>query len=238
MPTHERLHVAGDVTDLAPETIKRGLEGAAGGILGGKTEVALGESAAVAAGATPVVTAAPGVNEVQRIAITGSPTGGTFTITFEGQTTAAIAYNAAASAVKSALEALSNVDLVNVTGGALPGTAVDIEFRGICGRSDRTQLTTTNSFTGGSAPNTTITTPTPGVLPTITWTGGTTCDVTVFEGGAGDVPGAAGLVWKADSASPETITGLKASTHYVVVLRTVSGGLVGKGTPKGFTTTA
>jgi hypothetical protein len=42
-----------------------------------------------------------GVNEVQTVTITGTPTGGTFTLTSTGATTAAIAYNAAASAVAS-----------------------------------------------------------------------------------------------------------------------------------------
>lgn len=50
------------------------------------------------------------------VTITGSPTGGTFTLTVSGQTTAGIAYNAAATAVKSALEALSTVSTVTVTG--------------------------------------------------------------------------------------------------------------------------
>ncbi|MEC4616195.1 hypothetical protein [Tsukamurella tyrosinosolvens] len=50
------------------------------------------------------------------VTVTGSPTGGTFTLTVGGQTTAAIAYNATATAVKAALEALSNVDSATVTG--------------------------------------------------------------------------------------------------------------------------
>jgi hypothetical protein len=52
--------------------------------------------------------------------ITGTPTGGDFTLTYAGQTTTAIAFDAAAAAVQAALEALSNVapgDIV-VTGSA------------------------------------------------------------------------------------------------------------------------
>ena len=48
-------------------------------------------------------------NETQSIVIANTPTGGTFTLTYDGQTTAGIAYDAAASAVDSALEALSNI---------------------------------------------------------------------------------------------------------------------------------
>src|SRR3954465_8763162 len=50
-----------------------------------------------------------GTNEVQTITVTGTPTGGTFTLTYSTQTTAAIAYNATAAAVQTALEALSNI---------------------------------------------------------------------------------------------------------------------------------
>lgn len=52
---------------------------------------------------------AGGTNEVQSVTITGGPTGGTFTLTYSGQTTGAIAYNATAAAVQAALGALSNI---------------------------------------------------------------------------------------------------------------------------------
>jgi len=56
-----------------------------------------------------------GVNEVQRVTFSETPTGGTFTITYDGQTTGAIAYNASITTVKNALEALPNIDGVTVT---------------------------------------------------------------------------------------------------------------------------
>lgn len=59
---------------------------------------------------TPWVTA---VSEVQTIEITG--TGGTFTITWSGQTTSALAYNASAATVQAALWALSNISDNDVT---------------------------------------------------------------------------------------------------------------------------
>lgn len=55
------------------------------------------------------------VNEVQTYSVNMAPTGGTYTLTFQGQTTAGIAYNAADSAVLSALEALSNIAAGDVT---------------------------------------------------------------------------------------------------------------------------
>lgn len=109
----------------------------------------------------------PGTDEVQEIEITGSPTGGTFTLTFDGQTTAGIAYNAAASAVQSALEALSNIGAGNVTctGGPLPGSAVTVTFGGALAVTDVAEMTTTDSLTGGTAPASAVTTTVAGVAP-------------------------------------------------------------------------
>lgn len=107
-------------------------------------------------------------NEVQTVTITGTPTGGTFTLTFQGQTTGTIAYNAIASAVQTALEALSNVDPgdVLVTGGPGPGTPYVVEFRGQYGQVNVTQMTAAGSFTGGSSPAVAVTTTTPGATGT------------------------------------------------------------------------
>jgi hypothetical protein len=107
-----------------------------------------------------------GVNEVQTVTVTGTPTGGTFTLKYRGQETAAIAYNAAASAVASALQALSNIGASGVTaaGGALPGTAVTVTFTGPLGNTDVFMLQLgTNSLTGGTTPNVTVAQTTQGV---------------------------------------------------------------------------
>jgi len=78
----------------------------------------------------------PAVNEVQRIQ--QNATGGTFQLTYAGQTTATIAYDATAAAVESALEALSNIAPgdVAVTGGDLDTNAVDVEFTGALAATD------------------------------------------------------------------------------------------------------
>lgn len=104
-------------------------------------------------------------SEVQTLSITGGPTGGTFTLTFNSQTTSTIAYNAAASAVQSALEALSNIDPgdVTCTGGPLPGTPVVITFGGQFAGTDVTAITANSgSLTGGTTPTASISTTTPG----------------------------------------------------------------------------
>lgn len=98
--------------------------------------------------------------EVQQVAITGGPTGGSFTLTLDGQTTGAIAYNATAAQVQTALEALSNIDPgdVTVTGGPLPDTAVTVTFGGQYANTNVPQMTATSSLTGGTTPAVTVTT--------------------------------------------------------------------------------
>lgn len=93
-------------------------------------------------------------NEVQTITITGTPTGGTFTLTFAGATTGPIAYNASAATVQTALRALSTIGGTNVAcgGGALPGTAVTVTFQSAFANADVPLLTAVGSFTGGSSP--------------------------------------------------------------------------------------
>lgn len=106
-----------------------------------------------------------GTSEVQTVTITGSPTGGTFTLTFQGSTTAAIAYNATAAAVEAALQALPNLlpTDVAVTGGPGPATPWVVTFAPHLGNV--TQMTAAGSFTGGITPAIAVTTTTPGVNP-------------------------------------------------------------------------
>lgn len=108
-----------------------------------------------------------GTTEVQLVTITGTPTGGTFTLTFDGETTAPIAYNATAAAVEAALLALPSFrtgDVV-VTGSA--GGPYTLTFGGDFAGTDVTVLTAAGAFTGGSSPAIAVTTPTPGVEPGI-----------------------------------------------------------------------
>lgn len=106
-----------------------------------------------------------GTNEVQTVTITGTPTGGTFTLTFNGQTTAPIAYNANAAAVQAALEALSVIGTGNVLGGggALPGTPVTITFRGSLAGINVLVMTASGAgLTGGTSPAAAVSTTTAG----------------------------------------------------------------------------
>lgn len=106
-----------------------------------------------------------GTDEVQTATITGTPTGGSFTLTYDGQTTANIAYNAIASAVQSALVALSNVSTgdVVVTGGPGPGTPYVITFGGAKGSQEQPLITASGSgLTGGTTPAVGVVETTPG----------------------------------------------------------------------------
>lgn len=120
-----------------------------------------------------------GTNEVQRITIAGTPSQGTFTLTFGGQTTSAIAYNATAANVVSALEALSTIGSGNVTGanGPLPGTAVNITFTGTLAETDVAAMTANANGLTTSFSTTTAGSPVRSevqrLTPSTTATGGT-----------------------------------------------------------------
>lgn len=97
-------------------------------------------------------------DEVQTLTMTGTPTGGTFTLKFGGAETAPIAFNASAATVEAALELLPNIG-VNLTssGGPFPGTPVVITFAtGQVGDTDVPLMTIgTNALTGGTSPTVT-----------------------------------------------------------------------------------
>jgi hypothetical protein len=104
-------------------------------------------------------------NEVQTLAISGTPTAGTFRLSFKSVTTATIAYNAAASAVQAALEGLSTIGTGNVaaTGGPLPGSPVVLTFQGQLAGTNLPLLTVVApAFTGGTTPAATVVETTPG----------------------------------------------------------------------------
>lgn len=106
------------------------------------------------------------VNEVQNISVaTGTPTAGTFTLAFDGQTTAPIAFNATAAQVQAALEALTNINPGDVvaSGGPLPGTSVDVTFQGQYAGTNVPQMTVDNTnVIGGTYQVTTTTQGVPG----------------------------------------------------------------------------
>lgn len=112
-----------------------------------------------------------GAREKQTVTITGGPTGGTFTLTYAGQTTSAIAYNATAATVEAALEALSTIGQgnVQVTGNA--GGPYTVEFVGQLQNQNVAAMTADgSSLTGGTTPGVTIATATAGVESAVAFT--------------------------------------------------------------------
>lgn len=115
------------------------------------------------------------ISEVQTITITGSPTGGTFTITLPfaiggSGTTAGIAYNASAATVKSAIVAIAGgkftTDDLDVTGGPGPGTPWVVTFKGRYAQQNLAIMTCASSLTGGSSPTVGASETTAGGVPT------------------------------------------------------------------------
>lgn len=102
-------------------------------------------------------------NEVQGVDITGDPTGGTYTLTYSGQTTDPIPYNASANAVQGYLTDLSNIrpgDVIVSGGAAEPYT---VTFTGSLRNTNVSALTAdATGLTGGTTPGVTITTVTTG----------------------------------------------------------------------------
>lgn len=74
------------------------------------------------------VTLTAGTNELQTLSKTGTVSSGTFTLTFRGETTAAIAFGATAGTIQTALLLLSNLDTGDVTVGGGPAGTTDVTF--------------------------------------------------------------------------------------------------------------
>jgi NHL repeat len=113
-----------------------------------------------------------GVNETQAVSIEGGPTGGSFTLEFEGQKTSALTVSGTssptASEVQSALEALGTIGGSNVTvseSGALPGTVIyTVTFEGALASKDVPVLVCDGTaLTGGTSHACTDTTVTAGI---------------------------------------------------------------------------
>lgn len=88
-------------------------------------------------------------NEVQTVNL-GGAAGGTFTLTYGGQTTGDIAHNAAAATVESSLKALSNIGPADVLVTGAAGGPFTVEFTGEMAGTNVDQITINGSgLTGG-----------------------------------------------------------------------------------------
>jgi type 1 glutamine amidotransferase len=92
-------------------------------------------------------------NESQTVTVANA-TGGTFTLTFDGQTTAPIRFPIVNADLEAALEALGSIDDVAVTGT----TTRTIQFRGPLSQTNVPQMTADGSSLTGTAPTVTVAT--------------------------------------------------------------------------------
>lgn len=107
-------------------------------------------------------------NEVVTFTVTGSPTGGDFKLTFGGDETAVIAYNATAAVVQAALEALDSIGEGNVSVSGSAGGPWTATFVGaLAGENVGAVTLSDNGLTGGSTPSVTISVGTSGAGTTI-----------------------------------------------------------------------
>lgn len=101
------------------------------------THALLPGSPAINAGATP--------SEIQQLTVSG--TAGTFTLTFNGQTTAPLAFNASPAAVQAALEGLSSIGSGNVV--VVSGASHVVMFTGTLAGTNLADLT--SAAAGGAS---------------------------------------------------------------------------------------
>jgi flagellar hook protein FlgE len=86
----------------------------------------------------------PGVDEIQTI--TGTATSGTFTLSYGGETTGALSYDASAADIETALELLTGIDDVTVAGGPLGTAGITVTFDGASVEQTDVNLLTVNDI--------------------------------------------------------------------------------------------
>jgi len=95
------------------------------------------------------------VSEVQTATLSQAPDYGTFTLTYRGETTAAINYNADAATIKAALEALSTVNTNDITVSGSIATGTTFTFADSLGNVDLLMIN--SSMKNGGAGGTDVT---------------------------------------------------------------------------------
>ena len=101
----------------------------------------------------PALTSVDSDNTIQTVSITGTPTGGTFSLSFLGVSTVGIDHDADAAAVEAALEALSTIGSGNVS---VSGTFT-VEFVGsLAGLQQPLLVADGSGLTGGTTPDATV----------------------------------------------------------------------------------
>lgn len=166
-------------------------------------------------------------NEQQQIAESGGQvTGGTFTVTYSGQTTSAIAFDATAATVQTALEALSNLapgDVV-LSGGPINTAPIIITFQGTLAGTNVAEVTIDSALLTGGGTYTPSTVVTGGVASTISQAGNIEVIVTAagMTGSPKTINVAVALNDDADAVAGKIRTALAADAD-VAAMFTVGG---------------
>lgn len=109
----------------------------------------------IAKGFSDGITMTAGANEVQTLTIAGSPTGGTYRLRYKGKETTDLAYNAAAAAIQSALQALTTVGSGNLlVSGSGPYTITAAGT--LAGQELELIQVVRAAFTGGTTPSASV----------------------------------------------------------------------------------
>jgi hypothetical protein len=101
---------------------------------------------------------ASSANDVQTLTVTGTPTGGTITVSFTdpitgAATTFSLAFNSSTASSQTAIRAAIGNSDVAVTGGTLPGSTNIFTFSGrYAGLPVPPMTVATNALTGGTSP--------------------------------------------------------------------------------------
>jgi hypothetical protein len=102
------------------------------------------------------------VNEVQTLSVTGTVSGGTYTLSFDGQTSASLNWNDGLATIQARLDAFAaGASQIIAAGGTLPGTPVTLTYSGSAFAGSSVPLMTVNSgsLSGGGSYNIVQTTP-------------------------------------------------------------------------------
>ncbi|VTR94318.1 rhs repeat-associated core domain-containing protein : RHS repeat-associated core domain protein OS=Singulisphaera acidiphila (strain ATCC BAA-1392 / DSM 18658 / VKM B-2454 / MOB10) GN=Sinac_0291 PE=4 SV=1: RHS_repeat: RHS_repeat [Gemmata massiliana] len=145
-----RVSYMGYYYDKADRTIVAVNVGTNGGTAWTRPGSAPSGSATVLVSATRYATDA-----VQTVALAGA-TGGTFTLSFGGSTTGAIAYNASAATVQTALAGLASIGAGNVQVSAAAGGGWEVRFTGAKAGAYQSALTSNGSGLTGGGPATVL----------------------------------------------------------------------------------
>lgn len=87
------------------------------------------------------------------VAVTGTPTGGSFSLLVDGEETDAIPFNASSAVLAAAINGIEGVSGAEVTGGTFPGNAKTVKL------DERVSLALSdNNLTGGTAPTVNVAT--------------------------------------------------------------------------------